>query len=548
MKVTLPKDIIEKIARDRNISEEEAAKVFLDAQDKANEVFNQELGRAYEKTGDDPDGTGIRRFTPREIKEHLDKYVIGQEEYKKRLSIAVAFHFATVMYLQGHPEDRKVKRFRKKNTITAGPTGSGKTYCVEVLGDLLKIPVLTVDATDYTEAGYVGKNADEMIRELIDMAPGTNRREQAEFVSRYGGMIFIDEIDKKAKEGQVIGHDISREGFQRAVLKLIERKLVPIENPYSPSVQIQELMNRNRENKGKNLESMISTENILFLLGGSFERTSNSLNSIVEKRLAHGGNVAEDDTFVIKGFSAEREDPSRRQMHNYYKQADANDFIKFGLLPEIVGRSPIRTFVNPLSKSNLIRIMTDTEDSILTQYKLEFDLFEVDIEFTANAIDFVAERAENMKTGARALVSVWEDILTDFQFELPGSQFEKLVVNRRLCEKPTDVLLEMLERSPFLDYINTFRQEHGIELDITTEAREYVTEYARQTNMQVSQTLKNKMFGATALGFMNIKGPFQITRAMLEDEKYFDTLFTEWYRKDSLKQQVQPGSSENSGA
>ncbi|MBU3914600.1 hypothetical protein KKA14_03615, partial [bacterium] len=282
-------------------------------------------------------------------------------------------------------------------------------------------------------------------------------------------------------------------------------------------------------------ENMISTENILFLLGGSFERNANSLNSIVEKRLAHGGNTSEDDSFVIKGFGAEIQNQPRRQTQNYYQQAAADDFIKFGLLPEIVGRSPIRTFVNPLSKSNLIRIMTDTEDSILNQYKLEFELFDIEIEFTANAIDYVAERAENMKTGARALVSVWEDILTDFQFELPGSQLKKLIVNRRLCEKPTDVLLEMIERSPFLDYISTFKMEYGVELDISVEAMEYVNEFAKQNNMQISQTLKNKLFGATALGFMNIKGPFVITKAMLEDEKYFDTLFTEWYQENSQK-------------
>ncbi|MBU2511104.1 AAA family ATPase [bacterium] len=530
MKVSLPKEAVDKIAHEYGVTEEEAAKAFLDAQDKANEAFRQELYRTFakEKAADHDD---LIVFTPKEIKENLDKFVIGQEEYKKRLSIAVGFHFAVVKHLGNHPEDGRIKRFRKKNTLISGPTGSGKTYCVEVLGDILKVPVLTVDATDYTEAGYVGKSADDMIRELIDLAPGNNRREQAQFVCRYGGMIFIDEIDKKAKEGQIIGHDISREGFQRAVLKLIERKQVPIENPNSPSVQIHELMNRKKEGDNKQTDSMISTGNILFLLGGSFERTVNSLDSIVEKRLAHGGNVSEDDTPVVKGFGWSPENQHQKQLQNYYKQAEANDYIKFGLLPEIVGRSPIRTFVNPLSKSNLIRIMLDTKDSILDQYKVEFGLFGIDIEFTPNAVDYVAELAENLKTGARALVSVWEEILTDFQFELPGSHFKKLTVNRRLCERPKDVLLEMIERSPFLDYIINFKKGHGVDLVIDEEAENYVIEYARQNNLQVSETLKNMLLGATALGFMNVKETFHITREMLQDKKYFDNLFTNWYQE-----------------
>jgi ATP-dependent protease Clp ATPase subunit len=300
------------------------------------------------------------------------------------------------------------------------------------------------------------------------------------------------------------------------------------------------MMGRKKTVPGKRPENMISTENILFLLGGSFERTVNSLDNIVEKRLAHGGNISEDDTFVIHGFGRATQSQAQKQLQNFYKQAQPDDFIRFGLLPEIVGRSPIRTFVNPLSKSNLVRIMMETEDSILDQYKLEFRLFDVEVEFTPNAIDTVAERAENMRTGARALVSVWEDILTDFQFELCGSHFRKLVVNRRLCEKPKDVLLEMMERSPFLDYIDSFKMEYGVDLVITEEAEAYIIEYAKQNNLQISQTLKNKLLGATALGYMSLKVPFEITRTMLQDDKYFDTLFTEWYQKQKETEKSNP--------
>ena len=534
MKTTIPKEAIIQIMNEYNCSEEEATKGYLDAQDRANETFKSFLGERFGSRKSAVSKFVPRIYTPREIRDHLDKYIIGQEEYKKRLSIAAAYHFAMIKYLREHPGDTTVKRFRKKNTLISGPSGSGKTYCVEVLGDLLQVPTLIIDATDYTEAGYVGKSADDMIRELIDLAPGYNREEQARFINTYGGMIFIDEIDKKAKDGAVIGHDISREGFQRSVLKLIERKSVSINNPYSPASQIQEVINRQKGIKTNKQENMMSTENMLFILGGSFERPNDSLESIVKKRLQHRGRIHEDGSVMITGFTMLEEQKSREdQLKNYYKEAEADDYIKFGLIPELIGRSPIRTFVNLLSKNDLIRIMESTEDSILNQYMLEFKLFNIDVKFTPEAVDYVAEVSENRKTGARALVSVWENILTDFQFELPGLNFTKLVVTRELCQKPKDVLLRMLERSPFVDFVENFKREYGIELILDEDLQNYVEEYAHQKNLQVSETLKKLLFGASALNYMGIKGTYNVTKGMVQDEKYFDRLFANWYEKQN---------------
>ena len=265
MRVSIPRETLDKIKNDYGVSEERATRLYLSAFDDAEAFFWQVIEDKMDSEGlGKAKGPSIQIFTPREIKAFLDKYVIGQEEYKKRVAIAAAFHFAMVKALFKN-KDHGLRRFRKKNTLIAGPSGSGKTYCIEVLGDLLEIPTLIVDATDYTEAGYVGKSADDMVRELIDMAPGSNKQEQAEFISKHGAIIFVDELDKKAKEG-MMSHDISREGFQRAILKMIERKFVSIENPMSPSAQIQDLMDRQR-GKGKKNDNMISTENILFILG-----------------------------------------------------------------------------------------------------------------------------------------------------------------------------------------------------------------------------------------------------------------------------------------
>lgn len=535
MKVSIPREALEQIMEEYKVDEHTATRVYLDAQDRAQEAYKRHLANVF---GRIPGGEGDRQpfevplNTPREIKAHLDKFVIGQEEYKKRIAIAAAYHFAMLKFLYEHPDQTKVRRFRKKNTITAGPSGSGKTYCVEVLGDLLEVPTLIVDATDYTEAGYVGKSADDMIRELIDLAPGASRQQQANFVSRHGGIIFIDEIDKKAKDGRLIGHDISREGFQRAVLKLIERKLVSIDNPMSPASQIQEALDRQRGVEPDPSDSMISTEKILFILGGSFERPQDNLESIVKRRMARrGGRDPEEDGFVIQGFQP-LDDGEEQPEHyrNYYAEATADDYIRFGLIPELVGRSPIRTFVNLLSKNDLVRIMTETEDSIVEQYRTEFKLFGIDLKIADDAVDYVAGVAENKRTGARALVSVWENILTDFQYELPGLNFTHLKVDRALCERPKDALLVMMEKSPIVDFVEGFRRQYGVELVLNESAEQYVEKYAREKDIQISAAIQRLLAGAGALNYMDLDGPFEVTREMLEDPKYFERLFTEWHQ------------------
>jgi endopeptidase Clp ATP-binding regulatory subunit ClpX len=531
----IPREKVEKIAEEYGVSVDEAAKAYLEAGAAFDEVLDERLG----KTGGMSEAIAAAEnvHTPKEMKEYLDKYVIGQEDYKKRLAIAAAYHFAMVKARKDNLEILKgfnVKRFRKKNTLIAGPSGSGKTYCVEVLGDFLSVPVNIVDATDYTEAGYVGKSADDMIRELINMAPGESKREKAEFINKYGGLIFIDEMDKKAKEGNIVGVDVSREGFQRAVLKLVERKQVSIDDPMSPASQIQDLVDQQRGIKPSR-KTMISTENILFILGGSFQRPHDSMEQIVKKRLDNkSGRIKEDGSLTISGFMMEDARPKREKYRNLYKDANEEDYIRFGLIPELVGRTPIRTYVNALSKNDLVRIMTKTEDSILDQYKLEYKLFGIDIEFSEEAIEEVALKAEKKKTGARALVSEWETILTDFQFELPGTNLRQFVVTGDLCRKPQDELLKLFEKSPLVDFIERFKKDYGLTLRFTEDSIKFVEEYAKQRNMQLSDALNRLLAGASALNYMNITEEFTIEPEMMEDEKYFDRLYVEWHKKQMV--------------
>jgi hypothetical protein len=281
---------------------------------------------------------------------------------------------------------------------------------------------------------------------------------------------------------------------------------------------------------------MISTEKILFIVGGSFQRPYNDLESIVKERIRHiSGRVREDGSFMVLGFGAAQPDNEIRTMNNCYKEANADDYIKFGLIPELVGRIPIRSYVNLLSKNDLIRIMRDTADSIIHQYMMEFKAFGIALTIEDAAIEYVAELAENKRTGARALVSVWETILTDFQFEMPGSNFKELGVTEELCRAPKDALLKMLKRSPFVDYVENFKQEFGIDLVFDADAQEYIEHYAEQNNIQVSEALKQLLKGASALNYMNIKGKYVISRKMVEDERYFDNIFTRWHQKWSKK-------------
>lgn len=283
---------------------------------------------------------------------------------------------------------------------------------------------------------------------------------------------------------------------------------------------------------------MVSTENILFILGGSFERSHDDLESIVKKRLQHKGRIHEDGSVEIKGFASEEDKNSKGKIPNYYKKAEADDFIEFGLLPELIGRSPIRSFVNLLSKNDLIRIMQETEDSILNQYKLEFKLFNIDVEFMSDAVEYVAEVSENRKTGARALVSVWENILTDFQYELPGSNFSKLEVTRELCERSKDFLLKMFEKSPFVDFVENFKNEYGIKLILEDDVQEYLEDYARENKISLSYVLKRFLSGASALNYMGVKAPFKVTLEMVQDEKYFDRLFSDWYERQKNNSKI----------
>lgn len=334
---------------------------------------------------------------PHKIKEMLDEYVIGQEQAKKVISVAVYNHYKRIFL----DKDKEGTRIEKSNILMIGPTGSGKTYLVKTLAKLLNVPLAIADATSLTEAGYIGDDIESVISKLL-LSAG-NDVERAEC-----GIVFIDEIDKIAKKKNTNTRDVSGESVQQELLKLLEGSKVEVP------------VGTNQKNVLAPMET-VNTDNILFICGGAFP----ALDDIIKERLQKNTSV---------GFNSDLKDKYDNEADLYSKVTN-EDIRKFGMIPEFIGRLPVVCTLSKLDKEAFKKILTEPKNAILKQYKRLLELDEVELVFDDDAMDYIAQQAMKKDTGARALRSIIEEFMLDIMYEIPKDKnIGRVIITRDYLE------------------------------------------------------------------------------------------------------------------
>ncbi|MFP4283338.1 MAG: AAA family ATPase [Opitutales bacterium] len=502
-------------------------------------------GSPQEMESDDPDTAAvlerIRHFSlkPRDIRDHLDRYVVKQQEAKKVLSVAICDHYNHVRQCVENPKLLQ-KDYHKQNILLLGPTGVGKTYLMRTIAKLIGVPFVKADATKFSETGYVGYDVEDLVRDLFKVS-GQNAE-----LAQYG-IIYIDEIDKIAGSGESGGRDVSGRGVQINLLKLMEDADVNLSSPTDMMGQMQAMMDAQR---GKSRARTINTRHILFIVSGAFDRLSETVKKRVETAaIGFGGSAAKD-----------------KDASEYLGSAATADFIKFGFEPEFVGRLPVRVACEQLGTEDLAQILTSSEGNLLEQYRQNFRGYGIDFKITTEAIEEIARRANEEKTGARGLMTVFEQVFRYFKFELPSTGIQSFEVKAETISDPQTALKELVKENAHLQrtslqgeilaYARRFEEAHGLTLEFSEEAVDVLIESAFETDKTI-RTICDERFKDFEHGLKivarNTGGDFFVIDAAMarEPDKELSRLVVESFQQreasadataEELGQQAPPES------
>jgi endopeptidase Clp ATP-binding regulatory subunit ClpX len=440
---------------------------------KQDEASTDDAGRS-----DDP-GTGpLYGLLPEELESYLDSFVVKQDRAKAVLATKICTHFNRTKHFNESGKKTKTSHVGmiKNNVLMIGPTGVGKTYMIKLVAHKLGVPFVKGDATKFSETGYVGGDVEDLVRDLVYEA-------NDDIGLAENGIIYIDEIDKIASSRNIIGHDVSRTGVQRALLKPMEETDVDLKVPHDPISQIQAIEQYRRT--GKKEKKVVNTKNILFIMSGAF----GELAEIIKKRLQSQGI----------GFEADVR-PAEIQWE-ILKEVTAQDLIEFGFESEFVGRLPVVVVFDELTKEDLTEILKNPNNPIIISKRLDFSAYGIDIKFENEALTEIAEMAAQEKTGARGLVSAIEKVLIPFEKSLPSTDIKKMLVTPEVVKSP-EAQLDMLLRNPldqgFLERFERAREKEveGIKKYIASRAEDFrgrsgLEIYERRMDLIARLYLKN---------------------------------------------------------